>query len=357
MRYGRRRAFRGRRLGYPTLVGGPVAPFGRPMYPIPYRPKRKYPGDGGNGLSGASMRMGRRVRARTITRTKTKQQQRIGRTVKVGDNSSLSSTYFGSNRIPPFLSSLRNKLMAPSTIEGYTSNSLLATTGKQFVQSFGIIDVGHLSSIKTALIGSTNKSIRVLLRSGKEIYQFRNQTNTNARMAIYDIYTYRDSQNPSIDNPTEAWSKGVVDLTSINHHLNPGQTPFKSAEFRNYFKVYKVTYVNLEPGQQHEHIIHHRWNRIVDTTRFDNSTSETFAGLTRFCMVTAYGHLVHDTNDSTSVSTAPITIDYSRFIQFSWSSIAPVSTNLTISSLLPVSIADPDQMGETGDADVNVNSA
>jgi hypothetical protein len=194
------------------------------------------------------------------------------------------------------------------------------------------------------------------LKNGKQVYIIKNQTNINARVIFYDIITKVTSINGStnLDDPIEAWTKGLTDFGVTNGHTLVASTPFKSPEFRKLYKVLKTTYVSLEPGQQHEHITVQNYNRVIDSLSFENTAVQAIPSITRFTIMVFYGHLAHESATAAKVTTAPITLDWMIQQTYSYSFLQPSKASYTVTNNLPTDVLDFDHMGESGDVDSNV---
>lgn len=324
-----------------------------PANGMPYYPR-------GGSIVGAPKRMGPKVRtkqlqSRSYTSTIRKRRRTSGKAYKTAENSSMSTNKIGGRILPKSVYQIA-KLVAPRTIANNSSGNISCTQGRQQILAFEYNNLSELQYIKS-IISSTDRNIRLILQTGITKLLLRNQTNTNCRLSIYDIVTKRDSQNTTYDTPIEAWQKSSTDNSDVNQLYYIGQTPYKSAEFRKFFAVNKVTYANLEPGMQHEHIVHHKYNKIIDTTRWDNTTGTSLAGLTRFIMIVFYGHLAHDTAAPASVTTSPITLDwmYSEETTYKW--ISNQIPGVTYTNNLPTTIVNLDQMAENQDVDADVITA
>lgn len=349
-----------RRLGVRTsCYGGTCRPYLDTITPVPYSRKRKYVPPGTTTASGAPVRTGRRVRPRTAgrTATRTKQKTLRGKTTKIGENSSMSVNGMGPRYMPAKYGMLAQKIISPQTVASTTSNYVASSQGRQNFVQIPFLDKSELATIKTS-ISAGNRSVSFMLKTGRLRFSFRNQTNTNARCAIYDIACKRTGYSASLDEPLEAWSKGLTDYgVGGGGVYTCNLTPFKSPEFRKLYHVHKVTYVNLEPGQQHEHIVHHRYQKFVETTDIDNAPGVTISGITRYTLLVFFGHLSHQHDDPAQVTVSPVSIDYSIFKEYSYGWIEKSVPSFAVTDALPTSILDLDQMGESGDVDADVTAA
>jgi len=344
-----RRMFRSRR----RLGGGRGSYAGTMgLRPVPFTRKRKFPG------TGATPRLGRRVRpklARSYVLTKTQKKRRSGRVISHGDNQSASVTRIGKPYMSRFDKNIYRKVISPQSIFGNFSSQVSSSTGQQNLFQIPMMDLSMLTSIETATAGgATVVPTKFFLKQAKMVLRFRNQTNTVARCSIYDLYAKKSSPATTIATPLSAWSKGLADYgLASDAYKTIGFTPFRSPEFNQYFGVKRVTSVFLEAGQQHDHTVYYNYNRIVDSIQFQNQVGSLVAGLTRHIMVVYHGTLMHQT-DAPSVSYASIGMDFSYHWEYSYGFLEKTTRTFGGTNTIPTAIADPDMMGEGGDADVNV---
>lgn len=324
----------------------------RPMHMLR---KRKYPG-AGTGI-GAPPRLGRRVRprmARSYTRTRTRTKKRLARVTGHGDNASHSVNSIGKRWLSRFDKVLARKVVAPQTVFANSTFSLNSSQGKQVTAYLPLLQKAVLIGMETASAGgATNVPTKFFLMGGKFSIKLRNQSNSNAKVMIYDIVTKRDTPDTNLDNPLSCWIKGLTDYGYASGHNTVGQTPYKSPEFNQYFGVNRVTVVSLEPGQQHDHHVYHRWNRIVDSIRFQNANGVSLAGLTRYVMVVAHGMLAHSNGDANAITYIPVTVDCAYDFSFKYGYIERTTRAYAITDNNPTNIGNLDFIGENQDIDAD----
>lgn len=350
-----RRMFRNRRR-----LGGGGGSYASTMglRPVPFTRKRKFGGPS-TGMS-AVPRLGRRVRprmARSYLLTKTK-RKRPGKVRSHGDNSSASVNSIGKKFLTFFDKMMYRKIVSPQTLFYNSANSTSSTQGRQRVQVFPYMQSTVLTAIKTACNGGTATDIPVkfFLKSGKYSLKFKNQSNHVVKMSIYDIVTKKNTISSSIDSPDEAWQKGLTDFGGLSSGT-VGFTPYKSPEFNQYFGVNRVTTLSMEAGQQHEHLVYHRYNRVVDSVQFENATGTAIAGLTRFIMLVFHGSLGHESTSAANVTYMPATIDYASSYDYTYGFIEKTVRGFTATDNNLTTVVDFDFMGEGGDADTNLITA
>lgn len=352
MAYGNRN-YRRRRLGGPSCGYGRCAPFGQTLTPMPYGRKRKY-GD----TAGAPIRQGRRVRPRTAGYTQTKQRKRVrfNKAKKTGDNTSFSNTRFGTG-FRNYISKAIYKQIIGRRVEASMSASYWTSTqGKQSAASFTCLSKTDLDAIATACNSgtSTSNNVRCFLGYAKQRILFRNQSNSMAKLVLYDVSSKRTPIATTIDDPIEAWNKGLEDMNAVATNSSViGVTPFHSPEFRRYFKVQRVTALDMEPGMQHEHTVIHKLNTLANSVNWQNASMTTYAPYTSFVIAVVHGSLAHDHTNAANVSITPIYIDYLHRLEWSYGYIPGNTPSFAIADGVPKAIADLDMMGENQDADLD----
>lgn len=334
---------------------------GRPLAQMGYKPRRPYRGPAGGykkPQTGAPVRQGYRVRRAGAVATQQRRRRKINRPVKTGDNSSFSFFKLRS-KWNPKLKPLYRLVQGRQVVQSQESNSTTCGTGRQGTIGFNFLSKTDLTTIQTTCNGgtATNNAVRCFLGHVKSKASFKNQSNCVCKLILYDLVCKRTAPSTSMDDPREPWTQGYIDFgggVTINMVNN---TPTLSPEFRNQWSIKKVTTVMLEPGQQHDHTHYRTINRVVDSTVWAHAPGESVAYLTSALMATFHGSLIHESATPTTVSTADVRIDYMIHEEFGFGYIARNTPSLVQSSVITNTITDPDFMGETGDADVNVNNA
>lgn len=211
--------------------------------------------------------------------------------------------------------------------------------------------------MKTVAQGGTaiENATRMFIGHVKHTLTFKNQTNMAGKVTLYDITIKRNPVGTAVDIPTELWDKGFTDMSVTTQRSNVGATPFRSEEFRTYCRVRRVTVIPLEPGQQHVHTVIQRVNRVIDSTVWANVTSglSSIAGLTSFILMSFHGGLAHDTTATTSVTYAPIRLDWVSQREFHFGFIQQNRPSYSLTDTVPTGLANLDFMGENQDADVD----
>lgn len=307
-----------------------------------------------------SIRMGSAVRrgiksGRSYTLTKTKKRQKFGKVYSHGDNASFSyNTITGKSNLRNFRS-LASRVVNPQTIRANGASNWTVGYGVQSVNVLGFMSKSQLTAIKTAAnAGSaTDNNVKLFLKTGQMKISFRNCSNTNMRVTLYDIVTKKMPPATTLDSPTEAWVKGLTDFNVTNTNTTVGMTPLKSPEFREYFAINKATSLSLEPGQEHQHTVNHKWNKLINSTVFDNAASESIPGLTRWFMLVFHGTLGHEALDASTVTTASGKLDYMFTSQYSYGYLNEVKPSFANTNTLDTTITTFQFMGESGDADTD----
>lgn len=340
------------RTGAVSFARGPALPQ------MGYRPRRPRRTIYKKPQTGAPLRKGLRVRRGAKGATATRQRRRkINTARKTGDNSSLSYTKMLA-KWNPQLKRLYRVVQARQTVASQAGGNSTCSVGRQNVTAFTCLSATTLGSLKANVNGgATDNAVRMFLGSAKLKVSLRNQTNSVAKITLYDIVCKRAGPSFSLDSPIEAWTKGYTDMGITNPEQILGQTPSHSPEFRNLFYTHKVTTFMMEPGQQHDHTFYRTINRVVDSTLWDNLQGQSCPGLTFFTMVVFNGTLIHESATPTTVTTCGVTLDHVFTFEIDYGFMQSNKPFYQQLAQVTNTIVDPDFMGETQDADVNVTSA
>lgn len=325
------------------------------MRPVPFRRrpniKRTTPSTGWK--KGARLRLGMRVRRGALTRTKQKRRV-FGNGKKTGENSSMSYCKMGKAWMSGYARFLYKKVQSRQVDCKHASGNASSTTGSQAVIFQSSLITSDLANLKSNINGvATDNNIRMFIGHVKRKYILRNQTNTVAKVSIYDLVYKRNPVAASFDSPVELWQKGYTDMGVATQHLEVGNTPFNAPEFRRYMYVKRVTVLNLEPGQQHEHTFIHRINRIVESSEFDNSLVTAIGGLTTTSMAVFHGSLGHESLTAANVSYMPITLDWATMTEVHYGFVVQNKPAYNYTNTVPKTITNFDFMGENQDADMD----
>jgi len=325
-------------------------------YPVraPYRPYASRVVRPPSGRNTPLVRPQMRMRSgRSYTTTDTRRKKKPNNVKSHGDNSSSSSNTIGGKFKSKFVAQVAKRIVNTQKVTSNGTSRFLSTTGKQGITSFAYMPKAQLTDFETAAQGGTsnNNTVRFLLKKGRQVITLRNQSNSNARVWLYDIVTKREPPSTALDSPVECWIKGNTDFGNTGAEFVIGQTPHFSPEFRQYYAINKVTQFELEPGMQHVHSVYHKYNKIVDSVRFQNSVSLTLAGLTRFCVVVAHGALGHEALTPATISYMPVTLDMAYLNEYSYGWIEKTQPSHAIVDSNPTAITTFNFMGESGDND------
>lgn len=351
MPYGNRR----RRLGgYSVNYSG--VPYrgtwsGSSLYPMAPNRKRRRPIPD----PAAPLRMGRRVRVKLTSgsSTKTKQTTRMKKPKirKTGENSTFSQNVIRSRASR--IGRLYRQLSVPQVIQNSVTGRIESGVGQQNVDEVSINAVAELVAMKNTVTGgATNRNAKMFLRTCKMKTLFRNQANSMTKLTIYDIVLKNNPGAGATVSPRAAWEKGMLDngFASNNFRI-VDSTPFRSREFTYQYGVNAVTTVDLEAGQQHEHTVYYKYNRLFDTVHFENH-GNAIPRFTRFVMWVVRGSLAHETATPTSITYTNNGVDVSVIKEFSYAWIAPPAASNYVNNVsFPTTFVNLDQMGEGGDVD------
>lgn len=183
---------------------------------------------------------------------------------------------------------------------------------------------------------------KLYLKSCNSEMMITNQTNDVVNITLYDVVARRDLTGNSANEalyitPDLAWQQGCIDAGASSVYSTVGSTPFQTPGFTEFFKIRKITHVDLHSGG------HHRHRQIYDSRcMFSNeivtelaSSGGVLGGRSAFTLVVAHGFPVNSTGTST-VSTASGKIVWAQKLQYEYMPFTTQRTIITQTDNLPV---------------------
>jgi len=329
------------------------------MRPVRYNRPRRPPFKGAKSAPRQSGRSRQDLRSgRSYTKTKTKQKRKTGGVSKTGDNSSVSYCRLGRSLKGSQLKFLVKKVLGKQVVSNNTSGTITSTAGVQAIKLFTVMDASQLISMQNvASTTVTENDVKLFVGNVKHRVVFKNQSNNVGKVTIYDIMTKRSPPTAALDDPVECWNKGFLDLGVGAQSTVIDNTPFNSAEFKQYWKVNKVTTFNCEPGQQHEHTIRQGVNSYLSSTRWANSAAQSISGITSHCMIVFHGSIGHESTTNLNVTYMPMKLDWVQFKEYDFGYTLRTIPQYFSTNLLSTTVANFNFMGENQDYDaVNIES-
>lgn len=326
----RRRPYRGRRLVAPAIGSG-----GTRLAPV--RAERVNRG-------GAPVRMGPGVRVgvdalgRIAGMLATATKRRNGFSDDSPATGSVTSFTHSRSNPDKLGAEITKLLVGPRQYSEQVATKIESTVGRQmpFVAG-GFFTKNQIQTIKDLVWGGSNpnRDAKIFFKHVISRFYFKNQNNFPVKMRVYMVKAIRDGPSTAIDSPVEAWSKGYTDEsdTSADHSFLIGQTPRMSGEFRRYFQVVKTFYLDLSPGQIHEHKVYYGVNKVMNTTTADNLSSQTLGSWTLFCMPVFHGTLVNEEAVADRVSFSAARIDYAHTTTYHYNYFSPNSARISVGNV------------------------
>lgn len=326
-------------------------PYSRAVVSTPRRTKWASPSLK-RRLSKASQSLNDRLgikRSRTGTRTRTKNMESTT-VVKAGPGS--NSKYwelhkgprrakyraFGTNVLKFATSSLNTGITAYKAAFSfvyfdYTNTNLMIA--KLFNQNPPSMD-------PTATTATLNQ-LRPYMLSAKGSFTFTNFSTATVFLDLYDVHPkVSTSANPEIQ-----WSKGDIleeadpSGGSAPVLLMPSSRPSESTRFNAFWKVDKVTRIELSGGQTHVHRINYARNKafpneVIQQTDATGGPFNSIKGLSRALMWTQLGEPVKDTGTGSTagVTTATTEVGVVAEIQYRYSLLNFPSRTITANNTL-----------------------
>lgn len=139
-----------------------------------------------------------------------------------------------------------------------------------------------------------------------------NSSNACVRGIIYDVIqkrdSYLDANNHSLDT-VNAIKYGIVEQGgATTDYQVVGTRPFDSNLFNQYFKVKRITYFCLSPGQTHYHRVTYKPNKRMnsDVIRTNNQLNVGMGGFTYHCLLQFSGIPVPDNGGAATTEQAKL---------------------------------------------------
>lgn len=287
------------------------------------------------------------VRRRTGSRTKTGVKNEHVKTSRDGPvSSSISKIRVkGGFKLGKF-----RKLTAPMFFISNNANSISWTDGFQVATQsdplYGTADLKSMFAMYATNIPATTTGVATTRLYMKSVFTetlITNQTNDVVHMTLYDVMCRRDLTTSSTAeanyvNPNAAWVQGSIDAGNSGAFQIVASTPFQTPGFTEYWKIVKITDVDLHSGGHHRHRVLMKpkkqiSNEIV-TTLSASSNTGTLGGLTVYTMIVCHGFPVNSTGTSTT-STASGKIDWVSRKQYEFYPIGSERTIITQVDNLP----------------------
>ena len=226
----------------------------------------------------------------------------------------------------PLTKWLKGMKKAAASNFSYVNSSQRMSTATA-VQTYLTLSKTFDASDLALLFQSTNATCRTLIESVTENNLYRNQSNNDCFLVIYDVIARRDLSSTTTDyTPSNAWYNGAADtgMTSTNT-LAPGATPFAVPRFTQYFDVKKVSHIILPAGGCHNHRIHYEPNRMISREVIADN-NQNIKGLTMYSLAVIYGAPDNNQN-GTVVTSGSAVIDFVSTKQYKWTYMTDAVTN------------------------------
>lgn len=293
--------------------------------------------------------LGLRNRKKTKTKTKTRTKTQLNQKIKTHRDGPVSDS---SVRVP-FIGSFKlgnfKKLTAPMFWVANSSGYLQWPNSYQYVTTcsslYNPTDVGVIFGMYGTYIppSATGQSTsKLYMRRCFAETLFTNQSNDVVHMTLYDCMARRDLTTQSTSEalyatPDVAWQQGSVDGGATNSWKIVGSTPFQATGFTEYYKIFKVTDVDLHTGGHHRHKLYAKPNKMVNNdivqTLITSGNTGTLGHWTSFTLVVCHGYPDNLTG-GTTVTSAQGKIDWITRKQYEFWPVGSEKTIINFSDTL-----------------------
>lgn len=314
-----------------TGVRGKVARFVRGRYNPGSRKRRA-----------VAPKTSARKRLRTATATKHQRARPL-------PNRSGSESKYNVFRKPKgLIAKVANKLQdntyqlnTPSVIAQTAGLQATAQVGTMFSHADLLACIANVQADAPSS-GTGNGTTKVYFKSCYSEVMLQNTTNAVVRVQLWNTLPKRDIyQDPSAATltPVQAWTEGLKIQTSgsVGNEIQyVGSRPTDAKLFNDYYRVGKVTYLDLAPGQVHYHRMHYKIDRFIALEMLNAANLYTLRGWALGTMIVAYGEPMADVA-GTSTTTAPVRIHAIATANYHFSYIKSNSSYSTNANNLPAS--------------------
>jgi len=251
--------------------------------------------------------------------------------------------------LTPWLKGLKK---AAASNFSYVNSSTRLTAGSG-VQGYKTMSQTYNATDLATLFQSTNNTCRTIIESVTENNLYRNQSNNDCFLTIYDVIARRDLSSVSglaqDYLPDGAWFSGAPDTGMLSSQtFDVGATPFAVPKFTQYFKVVKVSHIILPAGGCHNHRIHYEPNRML-SREVINDSNQNVKDMTMYSLAVIYGAPDNNLLGST-VSSGSAVVDFVQTKQYKWTYLSDAVTNNSYVNNLAVIATEYIMQDESGTA-------
>jgi len=351
---------------FSTFMRGRTVRVGNPRLALTSTRRAPRPGAGPSARLAAGLKIATAVKKAMKSRTSTalvhQRRRRLGPNHSAIQNAGgviTRSKYVSAN--PMSLSAkIRSKASMPTFLVQNAPSQFNALCGFQGVYWQALQNRVQLTEYYNQLpvpvpVGNATRAL-YLDYTTADIH-FTNASNASCTVDLYDIVCKQDND---LTSPLTAWANGIAMETNglANNYEILGVLPTMSQQFNEFFKIVKVTHVNLAAGASHRHNIMLKYRKQIREQRVKENVN--YAGISYFTMLVVRGVPISDKTGSDpairEVSSAPIGIDVVTQISAKFRYTQDLDTDITLLNQM-VSLAAPDVMNTFNSSAVPVAKA
>lgn len=302
--------------------------------------RAKYSGNKGGWAMYKRGRLGTQTRRVLRLRKKTRFLKKVHQRARALPNRSGSDSTYRIMLKPLGLAAKVANKMQDSTQTTNSSGIISTGPGLQVVTDMcnlcGKADIQQmLTTAKLENVSATGgATTKIFVKSCFAELAIQNSSNATVRIQIWNTLPKRDIYQDDTGTtltPTNVFSHGLKEQTpggTGNEYLIVGSRPTDSKLFNDYFKVKKVIYVDLAPGQTHYHRLTYKIDRFVANELIQANNLTSLKGWELNNMVIAYGEPVGDgTGTGATTESLRLHAIASKTYHFSW-----IKSNESLSS-------------------------
>jgi len=237
------------------------------------------------------------------------------------------------------------ELAKESSVSSLIQNTAGRTEAAVGVQNYTIIgdyftdtdlNLGH--QLLAGNVAGGAQGVKTVFESLYSECMIVNQSNSNARITLYDVFSRKDTDGTAAD-PYEAIVTGYNDIVNgtANDSSVVGGTPYSIPRFTEYFKILKQTAIVLSPGACHVHKVHYSPNRLISKQLSARISGSGVGGLTLYTLMKYHGTPLNDVTTQTQVSTSQISLDWVNHEEYKLKMVNTSIPFTDVNNVLPTS--------------------
>lgn len=275
-----------------------------------------------NGFLNRSKNALRNASRRKKKSKKNSRERITGQVFMESTSNSASSTNLGSSGL--YIPQSVMDTLAPYHYVFNTTGNGTSLTGLQDAFTSVIGATSDLLSLQQTYTGGVSGARKMLLESYDCEVSLANASATSCEFTIYDLIARKDCVTAATANPKTSWLQGISDEISgagVTKYQQVGALPTQSDLFNQYWKIKKITKIELSPGGIHRHRTHMKPNRVIHEEYISN-VAYAIKDVSSAFLIVQKGQPTHDSTTKTQIRLSPSSLDIVYSYSFNYKFLA-----------------------------------